>query len=747
MNAIAQHTIDRLDFAGVRRILAGYASCALGRARAAALQPSTNERLVREWLEQVSQLRAIVAQRGVPPFGGITDISSIVAKSAPPLRITIEDAGQLRETLAATHDLMHYFGASSAAAPELKKIADRIGDYGWIAERISRLIDERGEIRRDASPRLRAIFEQLDEAQEAIEGAVKKLLHDPDLRQHLQFPNHTFHNDRMVLPVKTEYRGRVPGIIHRTSDSGATIFVEPSIVVELNNRISDLFLQRTEEVNRLLWDIAHEIHINEAGILATLQAIGILDLITAKVRYANDYDLSCATIGSAATLDVRRARHPLLMELNACAKSDPRPSQVVVPINYRLGTEKDMLVVTGPNTGGKTVALKTIGLICLMTQAGLPVPAEEGSSVGVFQQVLIDIGDEQSMEQSLSTFSAHLTRLIGTLAAADAQTLVLIDELGAGTDPDEGAAIGRAILEELLEKNSRCVVTTHLGALKSVPLTHKRAENASVEFDVESLRPTYKLRIGEPGRSNAILIAKKLGMPQHLVERSEGHLSRRAKELRTALDQTSRVKREAEKARTQALNAKRTAKQAVADAEVQKKKLEEQQRDFQEWVRRVAHLQPGDSVRVRGFDRDGRIVRVRLDQQRAEVDLGAFQIEAPLGDILPPETAPPPPKPITPPSAEDIKREQQRNERKAARRRASAAPPQKPRQRAPQHNARPSMTPNAAKKLQPGDSVYVKRFHRPGTIVRVNLEKEEMTVPVGIMEMQVPFSGLSLQQS
>ncbi|MGE3182587.1 MAG: endonuclease MutS2 [Phycisphaerae bacterium] len=741
MGSIDAHTIDRLGFDGVTRILSRYASTALGRARTQALQPSTQPGLIQQWLHQVDQLRRLMESQGPPPFGGITDIAPIVGKSAPPLRITIEDASQLRETLYATHDLTRYFAGCSQNSPDLHKIATRVGDYQWIAGRISQLIDERGDIRRDASPRLRAIFTHLDEAQEAIAGAVGKLLQDPNLRRHLQFPNHTFHDDRVVLPVKTEYRGRVPGIIHRTSDSGATIFVEPSVVVELNNRISDLMLQRTEEVNRMLWDIAHEIHLNEAAILGTLQAIGILDLITAKVRYANDYDLTCPKLGEPAMLDVRRGRHPLLLELHAAAKSDTRPRKLVVPIDYRLGIDADMLIVTGPNTGGKTVALKTIGLICLMMQAGLPVPADAGSTLGVFQKILIDIGDEQSMEQSLSTFSAHLTRLVRTIHTADADTLVLIDELGAGTDPDEGAAIGRAILEELLHKKSKCVVTTHLGALKSVPLTNPRAENASVEFDSESLAPTYRLRIGEPGRSNAILIAQKLGMPKHLIDRAESHLSRKAKELRSALDQTSRVKQQAERARAEAIDAQRDAKRAVADAEVQRRKLEAQQRDFQEWVRRVAHLQPGDLVRVRGFDRDGRIVRLRIDQHRAEVDLGAFQIEAPLGDVLPPETPPPPPKPSM--QREDPKSQKQKRREENAARVGVATGKRGNVPAGPVKKPLPPLTSSAAAALKPGDSVFVKRFHRPGRVVRVNLEKQEVTVSVGVMEMQIPFSGVS----
>ena len=350
-------------------------------------------------------------------------------------------------------------------------------------------------------------------AQERISRAVDDLLREPWVRRILQYPNPTSHNDRVVLPLKTEYRGRLPGIIHRTSDTGATIYVEPAVVVELNNRIADLKIAENEEINRLLWDLAHEVHINAEPITQTIEALALLDLVAAKVRFADDFELRVPLLVDEPVLDVRGARHPLLMELfRSRAAAAGEPAQEVVPIDYRLGLDFKMMLLTRPNTGGKTVALKTIGLLVYMVQSGIPVPVAPLSRMGVFSNVLIDIGDEQSIEQNLSTFSAHLLRLMETLERAGPRTLVLIDELGAGTDPDEGAAIGAAILEELLRKDARTIATTHLGALKRFALTHPEVENASVDFDIERYyRDSPLMCIGEgTNEMQRIIIAKQL---------------------------------------------------------------------------------------------------------------------------------------------------------------------------------------------------------------------------------------------
>jgi dsDNA-specific endonuclease/ATPase MutS2 len=382
-----------------------------------------------------------------------------------------------------------------------------------------------------------------------------------------------------------------------------------------------------------------------------------------------------------------------------------------------------------------------------------------------FHGIFIDIGDEQSLQQSLSTFSAHLTRQLDMLRRAGPTTLLLFDELGAGTDPDEGAAIGRAILDDLLRLRARCIVTTHLGALKGFALTRPRAENGRVEFDIETLRPTYHLRIGEAGSSNAIDIAQRLGMPRRLVQASRFNLSRKARALRAAIEGTDVAKRQAEDARRAAETARADAARAAGAADEAKARYEAEQAAFQQWLQHVVHLQPGARCRVRHVDTEGQVVRMRLDKQRAEVAVGAMLIEVPLGDLLPPDVPAPPPRPPRPPRTEPPPQSRERRPR-------AEGPPPRDRRPHPGHPARGDVRPprgdhrehgarprperrepepawrplsdRDAESLTAGSQVIAKRFHRPATIVRVNAAKKVAVVTVGLLEVEVPFSGLGL---
>jgi DNA mismatch repair protein MutS2 len=299
-----------------------------------------------------------------------------------------------------------------------------------------------------------------------------------------------------------------------------------------------------------------------------------------------------------------------------------------------LGEDFDIMVITGPNTGGKTATLKTVGLLALMAQSGLPIPAAEGSTMPVLDGIWIDVGDEQSLEQSLSTFSAHLARILDILKRAQRQTLVLFDELGAGTDPDEGAAIGRAIVDHLMTSGCLAMVTTHLGALKAIAYQAKRVDNASVQFDLETLRPTYELRLGEPGNSNAIAIASRLGMPKILVQAARKHLAGQHRALDRAISGTLRTRREAERARHDADLARQEAARATLAALDKAKALEQRQQAYAAWVEKVMRMQPGDEVFVKKFDKTGRIVRVRFEKQQASIDLGAMEVDVALSEIV-----------------------------------------------------------------------------------------------------------------
>ncbi|MBK8913848.1 MAG: hypothetical protein IPM64_04455 [Phycisphaerales bacterium] len=494
-------------------------------------------------------------------------------------------------------------------------------------------------------------------------------------------------------------------------------------------------------------------YVNAEGILHTLDALAVLDLVVAKFRMARQFDMYCPHIAEEPRLAVRDARHPLLLELVRRRRSAGEPAEDVVPISFRLGEDFDMLVITGPNTGGKTVALKCVGLLTLMAQSGLPIPAAPNSTVGVFGEVLIDIGDEQNMQQSLSTFSAHLTRQLDMLRHCGPRTLILIDELGAGTDPDEGAAIGKSVLDEVLRLGGKAVVTTHLGALKGFALSRPRVENGSVEFDVQSMRPTYHLRTGEAGQSCAIDIAQRLGMPRRLVLSARRNLSRRAQAMRSVLANAAEHKREAEAARAAADQARLEAQRALGEADRSRHEHESKKADFERWLQKVVHLRPGDAVRIRGFDREGKIVRIRLDQQRAEVNVGAYAIEVPISEILPPDAPPPPPAPQRAqrprgPRPANLRHPDEGNAARGGGGRSADGRSDRPTGGQPGRGAAPTREPDAlnAKQLAalaPGDRVFARRFGREGTVVRVTAARGTATVTLGLLEVELPLDGLA----
>jgi DNA mismatch repair protein MutS2 len=436
----------------------------------------------------------------------------------------------------------------------------------------------------------------------------------------------------MVLPLKADQRGRVQGIVHRSSDTGQTLFVEPAEAVELNNRRISLLQDETEEIGRILWELTHLVHLNQKELLLTLDAIAVIDLLTAKHKLAARYDMHLPQISGEHRMTLRKARNPILLSAYEAATDGSR--REVIPIDVRLGEDFDIMLITGPNTGGKTATLKTVGLLALMAQSGLPIPAAEGSVLPVFSDVFIDVGDEQSLQQSLSTFSAHLARILDVVQRSQKTSLVLLDELGAGTDPDEGAAIGRAVVDRLLSIGCLAIITTHLGALKAVGFEQERVDNACVQFDLETLKPTYRLSIGEPGNSNALAIAGRLGMPKRMVEQARRHLSQRQRSLTRAIAGTLEVRRQAERARLDAENARIEAARATLAALDRATELEIRQKAYSQWVERVMRLQPGDRVNVQRFEGTGRLVRVNFERQQALVAIGSLEVEVPLTELV-----------------------------------------------------------------------------------------------------------------
>lgn len=634
------HTLEKLEFERIRQLVAEQAQCALGRELASRIAPSRSAGQVAQWLDQAKQFEAFVARHGMPPFGGITDLRAVVKRAVPPAKLEPEEFAKLSDTLRGAANVRRYFEPLDAGAALVRKLADRIGDFAAIIERIDAVIDARGRVRDDASARLARIRRDIDDVRLATRNVFDRLLRQPGVLRWLQYPNATFHADRMVLPLRAEQRGRIPGIVHRSSDSGQTLFVEPAEAVELNNRLMNLLQDESDEINRILWELTHLVHLNQAELLRTLETLAVVDLLAAKQRFAARWGMAYAALNQSGRLKLIQARNPILLAMSGAqdaeasgAATGPASTRSVVPIDVRLGDDFDILMITGPNTGGKTAALKTVGLISLMHQSGLPIPALTGSEMPVFEGIWIDVGDEQSLQQSLSTFSAHLARILDIIRRARKGTLVLLDELGAGTDPDEGAAIGRAIIDHLLHGGCLAMITTHLGALKAVGYDHPRVDNASVQFDIESLRPTYELRIGEPGHSSAITIATKLGMPRKLADAARKHLAGRHRALQRAIVGTLQSRRDAERARRDADAARSEAARAALTAVDIAKKLAEQKSRYAAWVERVMRLQPGDAVFVRRFDKPGRVVRIKLDRQQAVVAMDSMEAEVPLAEL------------------------------------------------------------------------------------------------------------------
>jgi DNA mismatch repair protein MutS2 len=445
------------------------------------------------------------------------------------------------------------------------------------------------------------------------------------------------------------------------------VFIEPAGVASLSAERAVLKGDEDREVRRILRRLSGEVARVARPLTLAIDILARLDLLTAKARFSRDYQMYAPEINTTGRLWLRQARHPLLEYLfrnedrgaggegqgeetqpippatpketpatdsPRPAPPAPRPSREVVPIDIRLGFTFNLLIITGPNTGGKTVCLKTAGLLCLMAQAGMHIPAGEGSNVPVFRQVLADIGDEQSLEQSLSTFSSHMSRIAHVLRVADALSLVLLDELGAGTDPTEGAALGRAILDGLDARGCRAMVTTHLGDLKTYAFHNERAENGAVEFDVETLRPTYRLHIGQFGMSNALRIARRLKLPRDLLRRAHHYLRRRQKRA-PEMAQLQRLREEAEKARAEALAARHEAERQREELRQKGALLEREAFEAAALRQARLRLQPNDPVRVPRFDKPGRVVRVDFKRNIAVVSLGIGQWEVPLDEVFP----------------------------------------------------------------------------------------------------------------
>ncbi len=503
--------LTTLEFPKVLARLAGHASFSAGAELARSLTPATDFQEIHRRLEVTSEARTLLDDKPSTTLGGAHDVRPLVMATQRGAALPAAELLDVRDTLVAARNLHRTLTRLKDQFPNLARLAGRIQPCPAVVVEIDRCLDERGNVRDNASPELARIRREVRIAHGRIQDKLQGIIHAPRNAPFLQEPLVTQREGRYVIPLKADFKGRIRGVVHDVSASGATIFIEPLSVVELNNAWRELQLAETQEVNRILAHLSGLVAERAAEIEQTVEALAELDLAFAKAKYADAINGTAPELvpnqqTNHSTIRLISARHPLL---------DP---QRVVPIDVVLDDETHVLVITGPNTGGKTVSLKTVGLLTLMAQAGLHLPVEPGSALSPFKTVYADIGDEQSIEQNLSTFSSHLTNIISFLDQADEHSLVLLDELGAGTDPAEGAALARSLLDHFRHRGATIFVATHYPELKSYAQLTPGVRNGCVEFDPETLSPTYKLTVGLPGRSNAFAIARRLGLGRDIVE-------------------------------------------------------------------------------------------------------------------------------------------------------------------------------------------------------------------------------------
>ncbi len=661
------HTLDLLGFDKVRALLAEYAASSFGRDLARQIEPSLDADAIRKEISLTSEMVTALGLNQAPPFGGLHDVRLIARRAAIGTMLTAEQLIEVAESLNCTGAMYRY---RMRLAEHLSGIIDHLSgieDLGTVGKSIGGCIDGRAHVLDMASRNLAAVRQKLYDLDEKVKAEIRRLLRDPELRKILSYPNATVHGDHYVLPVSVNHRHKVQGVVHRMSGTGETVFIEPASISNLSAERVQLKADEDREVNRVLRRLSSEVGRVAKPLVFALDVIAKLDLITAKARYARDFGMYPPDVNTEGRLWLRQARHPLL---EALFRNDPAPSaergtrnaeqktneetkaadppdsdsstprsairvpRSVVPIDVRLGIGFNLLVITGPNTGGKTVTLKTTGLLCLMAQCGMHLPAGEGSMVPVFRHILADIGDEQSLEQSLSTFSSHISRIASIFKVANDQSLILLDELGSGTDPTEGAALGRAILDQLDTVGCRAIVTTHLGDLKTYAFNNDRAENGAVEFDIETMRPTYRLHIGQFGMSNALKIARRLKLPKELLRKAHRYLKKRGG--RTGeLARLQELRLEAEQAKVEALAARHDADREKESFARERAALDKEVTDRAALHELRTNLKTGTVVTVQRFGSTGKVMKVDAKKQTVTVSVGIGQWEVPFEEIFP----------------------------------------------------------------------------------------------------------------
>ncbi|MGM0897241.1 MAG: endonuclease MutS2 [Bacillota bacterium] len=683
---IAERALRTLEFYKIREEVAAFCTSSLGKDLVKGLLPSTEITEVNRLLEEMDEAAQLLRIKNNVPMGGISDIRPHAKRAQIGGSLSPVELMEVSSTIRASRILRHFLEGVDAEEdikiPHFMEKKESMPILTQLEHDINACIDDNGAVVDSASSELRSIRQSLRAQESRVREKLESLIRGRNASKMLSDSIVTIRNDRFVIPVKQEYRSHYGGIVHDQSSSGQTLFVEPDAVVQANNEVRRLKLKEKDEIDRILQmlsakvqEVAHELF-TLVGVLAEV------DLILAKAKYGQAHKCSKPEMNTEGYINLKKARHPLI------------PQDEVVPNDIEFGRDITAIVITGPNTGGKTVTLKTVGLSTLMAQAGLPVPALEGSELAVFDQIFADIGDEQSIEQSLSTFSSHMVNIVDILEKFDENSLVIFDELGAGTDPQEGAALAISLLDEVHGRGARVIATTHYPELKAYGYNREGVANASVEFDVETLSPTYRLLIGVPGRSNAFEISKRLGLPEHIISHAKSFTGTDRKEVDSMIASLEKSRREAER-----------------DAEETRSVLEESETLKGDLAKRLAEYESRKELLE---DKAKEKARKIVDQARAEAEavikeLRQIQLTQQTG----------------------VKEHQLIDAKK---RLEEAMPENRVLKKAKKKNEPVALKQN--------DEVKVLSYGQKGTLVE-KVSDNEWLVQVGILKMKLPESDLS----
>ena len=636
-----ERTLRVLEFTKIREQLAGKALTEMGAERCRALVPSCDMAEIQLWQQETEEAAVVLQYIGGHPMMAFQDVRPFLALADKGATLSPKALLSVAELLRASRTARDALVTDRDNTPLLRQKAEGLCTLRHLEQDITDAILSEDEIADRASAELMNIRRHLRGATERIKEKLNQMVRNASFQKYLQDPIITVRNDRYVLPVKAEYRANVPGLVHDQSTSGATLFIEPMAAVEMGNELKQWELKERQEIERILSALSAEVAPYAGQLRETIDLLAELDFIFAKGLLAREMYAVTPKLNNEGRINIVRGRHPLI------------DRKKVVPTNLWMGRDFTTLVITGPNTGGKTVTLKTVGLFTLMAQAGLQVPADIGTELAVFEQVFADIGDEQSIEQSLSTFSSHMVNIVSIMHEVTPHDLVLFDELGAGTDPTEGAALAQAILTRLLHIRVRTLATTHYSELKAFALSTKGVENASVEFDVETLRPTYRLSIGVPGKSNAFEISRKLGLPENLIDAAKELISGENIRFEDVIANAEYHRQVAEREREIAAQASAETIRLRDEAEKLRKEMEEKRettmrkaredaRRLMEQTRRESESIIADLKRMKkemnSPDAQTNAIRKRIEQG---VDSLSEGLTKKVDNTLPPKTVKP----------------------------------------------------------------------------------------------------------